>query len=178
MKYICLTFDDGMKSHKYEVAPILDQYGIKATFFVNGEYCDIEQICYLNWNEIKSLYQSGHEVGSHFYFHTNHELESKEFNYASINLLELRLNSINIPKPKTICYPGFHYNKEIKDIIKKENYLFARSGCEKTLNFSLYQAGGSGSVFKPGKDDHYNIQCLGIFGQKYLYNEFKKDLEK
>lgn len=64
-KTIALTFDDGPHP-KYtpEILDILDQYDVKATFFVIGTnaegYPDI----------IKREIESGHEIGNHTYTHT------------------------------------------------------------------------------------------------------------
>lgn len=178
MKYVCLTFDDGMKSHKYQVMPILNSYNMLGTFFISGEYCDLKQSCYLDWEELIPFNQSGHELGSHFYFHCDHSVKDEKFNVQSINLLESRMTSQKIPNPTTICYPGFHYNDGLKNITKQKEYTFARSGCEKSSDFKQFQAGGSGTVFDPITDDPLNVQCLGVFGNNYGFKHFKNDLNK
>lgn len=61
---IALTFDDG-PSERYteEILEILDEYGIKATFFVIGKCCDE------NPDLLKMVYDCGHEIGNHTYSH-------------------------------------------------------------------------------------------------------------
>lgn len=63
---IALTFDDGPHPrYTPEILDILDEYGIKATFFVVGEnvsyYSDI----------VKEEIARGHEIGNHTYEHKN-----------------------------------------------------------------------------------------------------------
>ncbi len=63
---IALTFDDGPHP-KYtpEILDILDEYGIKATFFVVGE-----NVGYYS-NIVKEEIARGHEIGNHTYEHKN-----------------------------------------------------------------------------------------------------------
>lgn len=62
-KKVYLTFDDGPSSNTGKILDILNQYGIKATFFVVGRTDD----------ESKALYQrivnEGHSIGIHSYTH-------------------------------------------------------------------------------------------------------------
>ncbi len=70
-KIAYLTFDDGPYYNTYKVLDILDQYGVKATFFtisMNGEYC------YDNKNErcfplYKEYLKRGHTIANHTYTH-------------------------------------------------------------------------------------------------------------
>lgn len=63
---IAVTFDDG-PSEKYtpEILDILSQYGVRATFFVIGEYAEKHP------ELVKREIDSGHEVGNHTYSHIN-----------------------------------------------------------------------------------------------------------
>jgi peptidoglycan/xylan/chitin deacetylase (PgdA/CDA1 family) len=47
-KSFLLTFDDGFREMSDVVAPILQEKGISATFFVNSAFIDNEEMCYLN----------------------------------------------------------------------------------------------------------------------------------
>ncbi|MDG6895928.1 polysaccharide deacetylase family protein [Volucribacter amazonae] len=55
---ILITFDDGYRSN-YELAyPILKQFNLKATIFLNTKYIDIDDN-YLTWQQIQEMYNSG-----------------------------------------------------------------------------------------------------------------------
>lgn len=62
-KLVALTFDDGPHPNTYEVLEVLDEYGIKATFFHLGKWVDM-------YPEItKEVVTRGHEIGNHSYSH-------------------------------------------------------------------------------------------------------------
>lgn len=61
-KTVYLTFDDGPSENTQAVLDILDEYGIKAAFFVtaiNPDYLDM----------ISECYRRGHTIGMHTYSH-------------------------------------------------------------------------------------------------------------
>jgi len=72
-RYVYLTFDDGPSSSTGEILDILEEYNVKATFFVCGKpdtkYTDI----------YKRIVDDGHTLGMHSYSHKYSEL------YASLD---------------------------------------------------------------------------------------------
>ena len=63
-----LTFDDGLLTHTENVAPILNQYGFKGTFYVIPPYLTetLPGIWrYGTWPDFQLLANQGHEIGSH-----------------------------------------------------------------------------------------------------------------
>lgn len=56
----------------YRILDILEEYDAKASFFVGGCWADDNVDC------LKAIYQEGHEIGNHGYFHKDH---------AKLNLL-------------------------------------------------------------------------------------------
>ncbi len=69
-RYVYLTFDDGPSSNTDEILDILDEYGVKATFFVCGKpdarYSDA----------YKRIVDDGHTLGMHSYSHKYSEIYS------------------------------------------------------------------------------------------------------
>ena len=66
---VTLTFDDGDCSH-YEVAlPLLEKYGIFATFYVITDV--LGQPPYMTQDQVIELSQKGHEIASHTLSHRN-----------------------------------------------------------------------------------------------------------
>jgi peptidoglycan/xylan/chitin deacetylase (PgdA/CDA1 family) len=63
-KLIILIFSDGHKNQFTNAKPVLDNYGFKATFDVICNNVG-EKDGYMNWKEIKTLHDQGHEIGSH-----------------------------------------------------------------------------------------------------------------
>ena len=76
IKTCYLTFDDGPSSNTKEILDILDQYHIKATFFVTGTSPK-------DFHYIKEAYQKGHIIGLHTYSHDYEYIYSSLKNYIS-----------------------------------------------------------------------------------------------
>ncbi|MCL2517069.1 MAG: polysaccharide deacetylase [Oscillospiraceae bacterium] len=63
-KFVYLTFDDGPNyTGTDKVLEILDSYGIKATFFLIGEFASYYP------SKVRAMYAAGHVIGSHSYSH-------------------------------------------------------------------------------------------------------------
>jgi hypothetical protein len=62
---VSLTFDDGTKNQLEKAVPVLDEYGFKATFYINPKGADWETR-YSPWREVAA---HGHEIGNHTLTH-------------------------------------------------------------------------------------------------------------
>ncbi len=60
-----IGFDDGWKSQIAYAKPILDKYGLKASFFVVCNYVNSGNIRRMNWQDIATLQQDRMDVESH-----------------------------------------------------------------------------------------------------------------
>ncbi len=70
---VYLTFDDGPSVYTTEILDILDEYDVKATFFVLGKEDETSV------ELIQEIYERGHTVGMHSYSHKYNEIyASKE----------------------------------------------------------------------------------------------------
>lgn len=83
-RYVYLTFDDGPSSSTNQILDVLDEYGVKATFFVCGKpdpkYTD----------EYKRIVEDGHTLGMHSYSHKYSEL------YASLDAFKEDFEKLRI----------------------------------------------------------------------------------
>src|SRR5215208_2453357 len=83
IKAAILTFDDGMLSQYTYAKPILDKYNFKATFYIICNSVDTENR--MNWNNIQTLEEEGHEIGSHSMNHQRlGKLSNNEMKYEII----------------------------------------------------------------------------------------------
>jgi chitin deacetylase len=72
-KVVALTFDDGpLDSHTDEVLETLDQYGVKATFFLIGKEIAAHP------GAARQIVRAGHEIGNHGYTHRSLVFSSYE----------------------------------------------------------------------------------------------------
>ena len=123
---ICLTFDDLPDGNHKEIINILDQYEMKATFFVISS-----QINYDNINDFVEAVRNGHQLGNHgdtnsaHYFKSKDELETEiiKCDFVIKRIYELA----EVPLPTTMCYrPGCGlFGGQMLDITKKLGYKLA-----------------------------------------------------
>ncbi len=73
---VYLTFDDGPSSNTDEILDILDDYNVKASFFVCGK--DLE----LYGDAYKRIVDEGHTIGMHSYSHNFGDIYSSEEAFA------------------------------------------------------------------------------------------------
>ena len=80
---VYLTFDDGPSENTERILEVLDQYGVKATFFVTGEEALSHPERY------KAIVDGGHTIGMHSYSHRYDEIYASEDNFGA-DLLKLQ----------------------------------------------------------------------------------------
>ena len=69
-KTVVLTFDDSVKSHRTFVAPLLEEYGFGATFFVTHLWMD-DTNNFMTWADVGDLHEMGFEIGNHSWTHAD-----------------------------------------------------------------------------------------------------------
>ena len=73
---LAITFDDGYRGNATIATPILERHGQRACFFVTTEWIGSNHIpwwdaeknirtVWMSWDQVRSLRQAGHEIGSH-----------------------------------------------------------------------------------------------------------------
>lgn len=105
-KKVCyLTFDDGPSARTPEVLKILEEYGVKATFFVVGK--DTEQS--KQW--LRDIAEAGHTIGVHSFTHDYREIYSSVEDYLDDFAKEYALieEVTGIP-PQIFRFPGGSIN--------------------------------------------------------------------
>lgn len=128
-RLVVLTFDDSCVSHAKGVAPLLKEYGFRATFYVcgpeafkDGQNWDRKQ--YMSEADLATLQKDGFEVGNHTMLH-------KAGNMSHFTDLEKYLASFGVPKPTTMCWPVYAVRPQLVPELTKEGYLFGRGGHER-----------------------------------------------
>ncbi len=103
-KTVYLTFDDGpSKANTLRVLDILDEYGVKATFFLVGE--SVEK----NPEIVREIYTRGHKIGCHSYTHVYAEIYASAENMkAEIARWEAAVVGALgfLPAERLFRYPG------------------------------------------------------------------------
>ncbi len=114
---IALTFDDGPHPRQTkEILDILDEYGIKATFFVVGINAE-------NYGEsLQQIIERGHEIGNHTYTHS----KVSELDYYSLKKeiedCESKIYGMTDYKTKLMRPPEGMIDTSVKAIAKELDY--------------------------------------------------------
>lgn len=133
---VSLTFDDGLRCQFERAVPILDQYGLPATFFViaNEQPKHENQFPKIEWHErdtsmLRELARRGHEIGSHTVNHlfpTVQNLEHSEYEARkSKRWIEERMSDVEIP---SFAYPFYCAPEPLKNAVINAGYKQARGG--------------------------------------------------
>lgn len=114
---IALTFDDGPhKTYTPEILDILDEFGIKATFFVVG--CNCEENPEIVLREISS----GHEIGNHTYSHPRLSRIKQERLMSEIIKTENLLFELSEYRPKLFRPPEGVYSLTVSKTLERLDY--------------------------------------------------------
>ena len=117
---ICLTFDDGFSSDYDLVLPELKKMDASATFFIVTDLLDTPG--YLETGQVKSLSESGMQIGSHSKSHPNFlELNTSE------RIQELCDSKVNLEKiigkeVTTFSFPFGFYDGECVEAVFSAGY--------------------------------------------------------
>lgn len=100
-KKVYLTFDDGPSAYTETILDILEQYDIKATFFVVGKNDEAAA------DRIKLIHEKGHTVGMHSYSHVYRNIYSSEDAFvADFNTIYDYITEITGEEPFAYRFPG------------------------------------------------------------------------
>lgn len=123
VRNVFLTFDDGPTSNiTPQILEILDDYQVKATFFVLGKQAEA------NPDILKSIVEKGHAIGIHSYGHDYNMYNSLELFNKDLDLSIKALKNVLGEDFSTRLYrfPGGSGGKKqiFKDRIKDVNYHY------------------------------------------------------
>jgi peptidoglycan/xylan/chitin deacetylase (PgdA/CDA1 family) len=105
---VSLTFDDGREEQYSKFYPILNEYDLKATFYVVTQRINWKGV--MSWDELKTIHKDGNEIGSHTHTHphlttmSNSELD---FEFKKSNDLLRPFNCC------TLAYPYGEYDERV-----------------------------------------------------------------
>jgi len=162
---ISLTFDDGLRCQFEQALPILNQYGLPATFFLVAntdpilkDGCRHPDWSKTDWGEkdirfLKSMVQRGHEVGAHSVHHRqrvldkNPKLETEDSKKWIEDRMGIEISSYS--------YPFSHFTDPIRKAVIDAGYKQARWGAN--------------AVYYPLQDpiDHFKVDCRHISKSDY-----------
>ena len=167
-----ITFDDGMLSQYTYAKPILDKYNFKATFYIICNSVDKENR--MNWNNIQTLEDEGHEIGSHSMNHQRlGQLSNNEMKYEIIESKRcLENKGFNVTSFSFPYNDGDNNKNIIKDIAN--NYYIARTASEPLMFFQCRDE--NAGFVEDDNDDKYENQCH--YSTENNENELQPDFKR
>lgn len=104
---ISFTFDDGMLCHYTDIAPALEQNGLRGTFWIIGANMDTDVPDYpwMTWEQVADLARRGHEIGNHSWNHPDLTKISEEQLHWEVNHNDSVIEMVTGQRPKSFCYP-------------------------------------------------------------------------
>jgi peptidoglycan/xylan/chitin deacetylase (PgdA/CDA1 family) len=127
--YVAFTFDDGPHPiHTRRLLEVLDRFGVKATFFVNGYWMDPTRR--RNSQQARAIvrraYESGHTIANHTYSHaklTHLSSEEQTREILDNHALITRLTG----QPPTLFRPPYaQMTDHSRELIQRLGYIEAR----------------------------------------------------
>lgn len=123
---VYLTFDDGPSKYTEEILDILDEYQVKATFFVVGKEGNTAEAL------LKKIVDNGHSLGMHSYSHEYGKIyESVESFAADFQKLQDYLYEVTGVKSTIYRFPGGSSNvvsdidmQEFADYLEEQGVTF------------------------------------------------------
>lgn len=175
-----LSFDDGFENQIQVVAPLLDKYNLKATFFVIPPMLndkDESTARYGSWESFKALSQAGHEIGAHTMTHPNlSQMELGSAGESGTILYELWQSKLEIEKRVgqkvlSIAYP---YGDVDERVIKASRKLFVAgrnvNGIVNLQDFDGLNLKASSLNYRNPRDMQDDLDMKDILRVQILHN--------
>lgn len=90
----------------YGILDVLDRYGAKATFFLGGSWADNNAEC------VREIVSRGHELGSHGYFHRDHDKLGYDANLQEIKASVDYIEAVSGVTVSLFAPPSGAYNDD------------------------------------------------------------------
>ncbi len=121
---VSLNFDDGLISIYDNAIPVLNQYGLKSTQYINsGKFGNRD---FVTAAQVLEMQNAGHEIGAHTRNHPDLTslTEAQMRDEIMGNLSDLRGIGANVT---TFAYPFGAYNSQTDAIVKEAGFIGART---------------------------------------------------
>ncbi len=180
MKAVTFSYDDGVTQDR-RLIELFNKYALKATFNINSEFLDTENVLVygnksvqhnkVSRSEIKELYK-GHEVAVHTLTHPHLPALSEEEIIRQVEEDRLNLSSLCGYEVVGMAYPGggVNFDLRVADIIARNTGVkYARTTVH-TFDFNIQK---DLYVFNPTVHHNDTERCLQMI-DKFL--ELKTDV--
>ena len=133
-KGVVITFDDGYKDNITNAAPIMEELGFRATFFVTFRYIggvkthpdrEWQRWECMDRKDLKLLADKGHEIGSHACHHIDLCRLAKEARLEELRSSMEGIGSLVDRRIEFFSFPYGSFDEELIGALKREGYKAA-----------------------------------------------------
>ncbi|HKC11426.1 MAG TPA: polysaccharide deacetylase family protein [Vicinamibacteria bacterium] len=130
---LALTFDDGFEDNFTVASPILERFGLRATFFIATGYvgaagtldryrrcCSADRI--LDWNQVRALQTRGHAIGGHSRTHRELALLTPTEALGEAEGCAQDIEAETGERPRLFCYPRGSENAEVRRLVGRAGF--------------------------------------------------------
>jgi len=122
---VVLTFDDGWVSQYENALPLLEKYGVKATFFVTTHYLGHGR--FMSWDQVKDLDARGQTIASHTLTHPFLTRLSDGRLAAEVGESKAELEKFLGKPVDYFAYPFGDLNRRVVAAVQAAGYRAART---------------------------------------------------
>lgn len=116
---IVFTFDDGNVSDYSLAFPILTEYGITGTSYINPYDPDHETVNKLSWSQIREMYAQGWDFEDHTYSHINLTKSTPEQIKQSMEQVNAAFLENGLKPPVAFAYPYGKFDQDAVAIVRQ-----------------------------------------------------------
>ena len=131
---VVLTFDDGYADAATVVAPLLEQYGDRASFYISAGFVGDGR--HVSWAQLRTMRAAGMEIGCHGTFHRDlTKLTPREATFEVEHCAASLTRYIG--RPTTYAYAAGRWNPTIERLVEATHFdaaLTELPGVTATLN--------------------------------------------
>lgn len=140
-KTVVLTLDDAVRSQIDFVAPLLESYGFKATFFITHNWMD-DQVRFLSWQDVADLNRRGFEIGNHTWTHSPFDQPANAAKLGGeLQQIDDALAKVGVPKPISFAWPGDNFGPEAVEQLRQHGIRLARRGMQPEVPYGEIEVG-------------------------------------
>lgn len=114
---VVLTFDDGHRDQYTYAFPLLQEYGMVATFFIITDLPDEWNDLYMTWPMIEEMAAAGMDMEVHTRSHPDLANKTWEYVYDELGPSLITLWEHTGRRPRFVSYPGGSYDDIVLDVV-------------------------------------------------------------
>ncbi len=121
-KPIIITMDDGYRDNYQNAFPILEELGLKATFFLATEFIDQNNEVYMDWDMVEEMAAAGHRFEPHSKTHPDLTVHDRNFIIWEVQGSRETIAAHVDYLPRYFAYPSGRYNEEVQQIMAELDF--------------------------------------------------------